>query len=307
MTNRHLHLDALAMSLMVGLCALWGLNQVAAKVANAGVSPVLQAGLRSAGAVPLLWAWSSWRGIRLFDRDGSLPAGLAAGLMFAAEFALIFWGLEYTPASRAVVFLYTAPFVVALGMHLLVPSERLNRRQVAGLACAFTGIVAAFGETLSLPTGRQVLGDAMLLASAVLWGATTVLVRVSRLATVSANKTLFYQLAVSAVALPLASVALGEKGFTDPTTLTWVSLIWQIAGVAFASYLAWFWLITRYPATKLSAFSFLTPLFGMLFGAWLLGEHITPFLAAAMTLVAAGIWLVNRRRGERPDQPDRAG
>jgi len=294
-TQRHSHLDALAMVIMVGLCALWGLNQVAAKVANAGISPVLQAGLRSAGAALLLWGWSARRGIALFNRDGTAAAGTAAGLMFAGEFALIFWGLEYTPASRAVVFLYTAPFVVALGMHLLVPNERLNRWQGAGLVCAFAGVVAAFGENLSLPTGRQLLGDSMLLAAAVLWGATTVLVRVSRLATVTANKVLFYQLAISAVVLPPAALALGEKGFTAPTAMVWASLAWQIAGIAFASYLAWFWLITRYPATRLSAFSFLTPLFGMLFGAWLLGERITPFLAAAMGLVGVGIWLVNRR------------
>lgn len=295
MTQRHLHLDAVAMTLMVGLCAVWGLNQVAAKVANAGISPVLQAGLRSAGAVPLLWLWSARRGIPLFERDGSLWPGLAAGAMFAGEFALIFWGLDYTPASRAVVFLYTAPFVVALGMHVLVPAERLNRWQAVGLVAAFAGILAAFGETLALPTGQQWLGDAVLLFSAVIWGATTLLVRNSRLARVSANKTLFYQLAVSAVALPLASLALGEKGFTDPTPLAWASLAWQIAGVAFASYLAWFWLITRYPATKLSAFSFLTPLFGMGFGTLLLDETITPTLGLAMVLVAAGIWLVNRK------------
>ena len=215
--------------------------------------------------------------------------------MFSAEFALIFWGLNYTPASRAVVFLYTAPFVVALGMHLLVPSERLNRWQIGGLVCAFAGVVAAFGESLSLPTGTQMLGDAMLLGAAVLWGATTLWVRVSRLSRLSANKTLFYQLAVSPIALPLASLALGERGFTDPSPLVWASLGLQIIGVAFASYLAWFWLITRYPATKLSAFSFLTPLFGMGFGALLLGERITPLLAAAMALVGLGIWLVNRR------------
>ena len=265
--QRHLHLDALAMGLMVGLCALWGLNQVAIKLANAGISPVLQAGLRSAGAAVLLWGWSRWRRVPLFDRDGSLPAGLISGLMFASEFALIFWGLDYTPASRAVVFLYTAPFVVALGMHLLMPSERLNRWQVAGLLSAFAGVVLAFGENLSLPSGKQILGDSMLLAAAVLWGGTTVLMRVSRLSTIRASKTLFYQLAVSAVLLPLVSVALGEKGFTHPTALTWASLALQIVVVAFASYLIWFWLITRYPATKLSAFSFLTPLFGCCFRA----------------------------------------
>ncbi len=295
--QRHAHLDALAMVIMVVICATWGLNQIAVKVANAGISPVLQAGLRSAGATLLLLAWSAARGHRLFDRDGSLKAGLAAGVMFAAEFALIFWGLSYTAASRAVVFLYTAPFVVALGVHLLVPGERLTRGQVVGLLAAFAGIVAAFGENLSLPSGRQWIGDTMILVAAILWGATTVLVRCSRLSSIRAGKTLFYQLAVSAVTLPPASLALGEKGLTDPTPLAWASLAFQTVGVAFVSYLVWFWLITRYPATKLSAFSFLTPLFGMALGHLLLGEPITPMLATAMALVAAGIWLVNRRKG----------
>jgi drug/metabolite transporter (DMT)-like permease len=294
--QRHTHLDALAMTLMVGLCALWGLNQVAAKVANAGISPVLQAGLRSGGSVLLLLVWCRFRGVRLFDADGSLAAGLAAGAMFSAEFALIYWGLEFTPASRAVVFLYTAPFVVALGLHWLVPAERLTRVQSLGLIAAFGGILLAFGDNLSLPDQRQVIGDAMLLAAAVMWGGTTVLVRTSRLSSISPNKTLFYQLGVSALILPPASAMLGEKGIIgEPSALVWASLAGQIVIVAFASYLTWFWLISRYPATRLSAFSFLTPLFGMGFGAVLLGERITWTLSGAMALVAAGIWLVNRK------------
>jgi drug/metabolite transporter (DMT)-like permease len=296
MMQRRQHLDALAIGLMLLFCVVWGLNQVAVKVAVSGISPLLQAGLRSAGGALLLWGWSAARGVRLFGRDGSLWAGLAAGLLFSGEFAFIYGGLVFTTASRAVVFLYTAPFVVAVGVHWLVPSERLGRGQVAGLLCAFAGILAAFAEGLAVPTGRQVLGDAMLLAGALLWGATTVMVRASRLGRLSANKTLFYQLAVSALVLPLASAALGEPGFTAPSALALASLAWQMAVVAFASYLGWFWLITRYPAAKLSAFSFLTPLFGMLFGALLLDERITPLLVVAMGLVAVGIWLVNRKR-----------
>lgn len=284
------------MTLMIGLCALWGLNQVAAKVANAGISPVLQAGLRSAGSVMLLMGWSRWRGIRLFEADGSVKAGLGAGAMFAGEFALIYWGLEFTPASRAVVFLYTAPFVVALGLHWLVPAERLTRMQGLGLISAFAGILLAFGDNLSLPDHRQVIGDCMLLVAAVMWGGTTVLVRTSRLSSIAPAKTLFYQLGVSAITLPVASALLGERGIIgEPSALVWISLAGQIVVVAFASYLTWFWLISRYPATRLSAFSFLTPLFGMVFGAWLLGERISWGLGGAMALVAAGIWLVNRK------------
>lgn len=294
MSERRPQLDGMAMTAMVVLCAAWGLQQVAIKVAIAGVSPIFQAGLRSLGATALLWAWCSWRGVRLFGKDGSLVPGLAAGLLFAGEFCLLFWGLSYTTASRAVIFLYTAPFVVAAGVHLLVPGEKLNRVQVAGLICAFLGIVAAFGDGLRHTTAEAVIGDIMVLGAALMWGATTVLIKASRLATIPASKTLFYQLAASAIVLPVLSWAMDEPGVIAITPWVVVCLLYQTAGIAFLSYLAWFWLITHYPASGLSAFSFLTPLFGMLAGWALLSEPITWALAMAMALVGAGIYLVNR-------------
>jgi drug/metabolite transporter (DMT)-like permease len=292
--HRRHDIDALAAGLMVLFCAIWGLNQVATKVTNAGISPIFQAGLRSFGAGLLLWAWSSWRGVKLFERDGSLVPGIAVGVLFALEFAVLFPGLNHTTASRAVVFLYCAPFAVAIGTQWLIPSERLGPRQIAGMIMAFGGIVVAFGDGFAGAGGHTLLGDAMVLAAGLIWGATTVTIR-AWLPGISANKVLFYQLTVSAILLLPLSWVLGEPGFTHPAALTWAALAWQIGIVAFATYLGWFWLITRYPAAKLSAFSFLTPLFGMAFGAALLGEHVTPLLIVAMALVAFGIWLVSRR------------
>lgn len=294
MLPRHTRIDGAAATLMVVLCAVWGLNQVAAKVVNAGISPLLQAGIRSAGAALLLWAWSSLRGVGLFGRDGSLAAGLAAGMLFAGEFALIYWGLEFTTASRAVVFLYTAPFFVAIGVHLFVPGEHMRRNQVIGLLTAFAGVVIAFGDGLSLPTWGQLLGDIMLLGAGVLWGATTVVVKATRLAAISPNKTLFYQLGISGLVLPFASLALGEPGIFAPTPFIVATLAFQTVIVAFITYLAWFWLVAHYPAGRLSSFSFLTPLFGLIAGGVLLGETISAALVMAMALVGAGIWLVNR-------------
>lgn len=292
--ERKTHLDTAAMALMVVLCAAWGLQQVAIKVANAGISPVWQASLRSIGAALLVWAWASAKGIRLFAHDGTLGAGLLAAALFAGEFAFIYWGLTYTTASRGVVFLYTAPFMIALGAHWFLPGEKLRPQQWLGLACAFAGILAAFGESLGLPTQSQFLGDGMLLLAAVLWAATTLVIKGSRLAKVSPAKTLFYQLAGSALVLPCVSLALGEPGVITLTPLVLASLAYQTVLVAFASYLVWFWLVAHYPAGRLAAFSFLTPLFGVLAGALLLSERITPALALALALVALGIWLVNR-------------
>lgn len=290
---RH-QLDAAATLLMVLLCACWGLNQVAIKLANAGISPMLQAGIRSFGAALLLWGWSGHRGVALLRRDGSLGLGILIGLLFGGEFIFLYWSLVFTAASRAVLFLYTAPFFVALGAHVFIPGERLRPRQALGLASAFAGTALAFGDALRLPSDRELLGDGMAFIAALLWGATTVVVKASRLARISPHKTLFYQLGVSALFLPALSWAAGERGVLAPTPLVLAMLAYQIVAVAFVSYLAWFWLIARYPAGRLASFSFLTPLFGLLAGALLLGEPVSPALAAALVLVAIGIYLVNR-------------
>jgi drug/metabolite transporter (DMT)-like permease len=294
MSQRRNHLDATATILMVILCACWGVNQVAIKLGNAGISPIFHAGLRSLGSAALVWAWSAHRGVRLFSRDGSLGVGLVVGALFAGEFVFIYAGLLYTTASRAVLFIYTAPFVVAIGAHLWIPGERLRSLQVGGLIAAFCGLALAMGDALRLPTHRELLGDAMELVAAVLWGATTVTIKASRLSAVAPQKTLFYQLAVSAIALPPIALLMGEPGVFAPTPLVLAMLGYQVIVVAFMSYLAWFWLVSRYPAGRLSAFSFLTPLFGLIAGAVLLGETVTWALIAALALVGGGIYLVNR-------------
>lgn len=287
-------LDRLAIGLMVLLCTIWGLQQVAIKLTSVGISPVWQAGVRSLGATAIVFGWAALRGVRLFERDRTLLPGLFAGLLFAAEFALIFLGLQLTSASRGVIFLYTAPFFVALGAVWLLPHEHMRRAQWAGMAMAFSGIIVLFGEHLFVPAGEAWMGDLMIVVAALLWAATTLTVKASALARASAEKTLLYQLGVSALALPPLSYALGEPGVFAPTPLVWAGLLFQTVIVAGASYLAWFWLVREYPATRLSSFSFLTPVMGVLAGGVLLGEPLTPAVFAALALVGTGIWVANR-------------
>jgi drug/metabolite transporter (DMT)-like permease len=295
------HLDGLAVGLLLSCCLLWGVNQVATKVALAEVPPLTQAALRSTGAALLLWLWSWRRGIALARRDGTGPAGLLAGLLFALEFGCMFIGLQYTTASRMVVFLYLAPFVVALGMPLIARSERLDRVQLLGLATAFGGVVWAFAEGLGAAGGsRQWLGDALGIAAAVLWGLTTLVLRASRLGSAAPEKTLLYQLAVSGAALALAAALSSEAWPQRVGALTLWALGFQTVVVTFASYLVWFWLIRHYPATRLAAFTLLTPVFGLLAGVVLLGEPVTLRLVLALAAVSLGIALVNRLLRRKP-------
>ena len=294
--NRHDRLDAFGSAATVALCAIWALGNVAIKVTNAGISPAFQSGLRSLGALALLFLWTQVRGSSLFSRDGTLGVGIAAGAMFGGEFALIYWALVFTDVARGLIILYTTPFFVALGAHFFVPGERIHQRQIAGLFAAFAGVVIAFSDGLTLPTHRALIGDAMMLVAASLWGATTVLIKASTLSRIDPAKTLAYQLAVSGIVLTPMALLLGEPGVFDPTPLVLGSLAFQIAVVASASYLVWFALIRIYPASTLSAFTFLTPLFALVSGAVLLGERVSAALVVSLALVTVGIWLVNRPR-----------
>jgi drug/metabolite transporter (DMT)-like permease len=299
MTPTRLPLDARAYALLLVCTMLWGLQQVAIKLALPAVSPLTQAAIRSMLATVLLFGWAQLRGIRLFDRDGTLAAGIVAGALFAGEFCFIYSGLAHTTASRMVVFVYLAPVLTALGLALVVPGERLAPLQWAGVLLAFAGLVTAFADGFGAGDRSTLLGDAFGVIAAALWAATTVLVRGSALARVSAEKTLLYQLAVSALLLPLAAWAVGEPGVIRVDALAVGSLLFQGAVIAFASYLAWFWLLTRYYAGRLAVFSFLAPLFGVGFGVLLLGERLSPTFAVAALMVGAGIGLVNFRRQAR--------
>lgn len=291
--------DGFAVMLMILLCAIWGFQQVAIKSTNSAVGPILQAGVRSAIATVLVWIWARSRGTPLFRGDGTLGAGLLAGLLFAGEFVCIFLGLTLTSASRMAVFLYTAPCFTALGLHLFVAGEHMRRMQWIGVGVAFAGTVLAFadGFTHAGALGTSMLaglaGDALGVLGGALWAATTVVVRASSLSHTSASKTLFYQLAVSAVALLALAFALGEGHAVHVTPLVVASLAYQAVVVAFVSYLTWFWLLTRYMASRLSVFSFLTPLFGVTFGVALLGESFSTRFLLASALVLVGIMLVN--------------
>ena len=290
------HLDTFAITVLVACCAFWGFQQILIKFAGREIPPLWQASVRMAGATALLWLWCQLRGVKLFTRDGSLRGGLVVGLLFAAEFCLIYLGLQHTSASRLTVFLYTSPFWVAVLLPRFVPSEKLRTIQWIGLVIAFGAVGIAFSEAfLHGSAPGQWKGDAMGLAAGMFWGLTTLAIRTTKVATIQAEKSLFYQLSVTALVCPVLSLVLGETWSFDYSALAWGSVFLQTAVGAFASYLAWMWMLRHYPATQMSTFTFLTPLFALVFGVVLLGEPLTLQLVLALLGVAAGIVLVSRK------------
>jgi drug/metabolite transporter (DMT)-like permease len=286
-------IDMLAVVCLTLCCAAWGLNQVAIKVANTGMSPLYQAGLRSAIAAVLVMVWARWRGIALFQADGSLWPGVAVGALLAGNFMFIGPGLELTDASRGILFLYAAPFLVAIGAHIWIPGEKLSGLKVVGLVAAFGGlVVSTIGRSAVISGPHQALGDFYCFVGAVFWAASTLVIRTTKLQVITPEKILFYQLVVATPLLFLAAWVVGERGITNPTSSVLIGFVFSTVAVVFVSYLVWFWLLRSYPASEVSVFTFLAPVFGVLSGYLLLNEQVSWSLAGALVLITVGIGLV---------------
>jgi len=286
-------LDAVAALIMLGLTLSWGLNQVSIKLALAEIPPFIQATIRSIGAFIVILAWARWRGVSLTLRDGTLFGGLLAGALFGLEFLLIFPGLQLTAASRATLFIYTAPFFVALGSGFLL-GEKLRAVQWLGLLCSFAGLVVAFGIPDVSRDGRQLTGDIMRVGAGAAWGATTLIIKASRLRSAPSEEVLAYQLGVSIPMLATGALIMGERMAAMPGTTSLGWLAYQTFWVVSLTYAVWFAMVQRYSASRLSAFTFLTPLFGVASGHFVLGEPISWAFGAAVALVLGGPILVNR-------------
>jgi drug/metabolite transporter (DMT)-like permease len=288
-------LDAASMVLVVFICLAWGFNQPAVKLALPDVPPLIQCAIRSSLATVIMLGIMRLRGLPVTASDGTLVAGLVAGVLFGLEFLMIYRGLLYTTASRAVLFIYLAPFFVVLGARIFLPADRFNLLQWTGLLLAFVGMIVAFGVPAPASSPNQLLGDVMMALAALFWAATTLVIKASSLARVSPEKTLLYQLVACVPIVGFGALAFGERITAMPSAVALGSLAYQTIVVG-ATFSLWFALIVKFSASRLSAFTFLTPLFGVAAGHLVLGEPLTPAFALAVALVAGGLILVNRPR-----------
>ncbi|MBF7957848.1 DMT family transporter [Rahnella victoriana] len=303
-------LDGFASSVMIGLCIIWGVQQVAIKSAAADIAPLLQVALRSGLAGFAVMVLMLIRQRKITFSAATLLPGLLVGLLFSVEFMFVAEGLRFTTAAHMAVFLYTAPLFAALGLHFLVPEERLSALQWAGVGVTFIGVIVAFmfgGHNGAVPqASNMLLGDFFGLLAGAFWGMTTIVVRRSALSSGSATMTLFYQLAGAFVLLGAMALLTGQTQLRF-TPVSVSSMLFQTVIVTFASYLAWFSLLRRYQASRLGILSFMTPVFGIIAGVVLLHEPLKGnfilgallILLGIMTVSAEGLlrqWVAKRRR-----------
>jgi drug/metabolite transporter (DMT)-like permease len=277
------------------LCLLWGADAVSIKFSIQGMPPLMAAALRSLVSGALVWAYARMKGRKVAFPPGQIRHALVIGLFFGLEFFFVYWGLAFTPVSRSLIFIYTSPFWVALGAHFLLKGDRLTPAKLFGMALAFAGVASVFrARSPELPPLYWV-GDLMELAAAMFWAATTLYVKhIMEKVNLDHFQTLFAQLIYAFPVLALGSVIFELPADLDLTPVVLASLFYQSVVVAFASFLVWFWLIHRHKVSRLAAFTFMAPLFGVILGGLVLDEPLTASVWVGLACVAGGLYAVNR-------------
>ena len=279
---------------------LWGGNQVAIKVGLGGMPPLAMAAARFAiGWLVVAAAAALTRErVRLDAGEWRPLAGLC--VLFVVQIATLNVGTSHTSASRSIVLISAYPFFTATFAHLLIPGDRLTRRQVAGMALSFAGIVCMFAESFAWTMTDYLVGDAVVLLSAALLGLRQVVLK-HLVADAHPYKVLFWQALMSLPVFVAASWVV--EGGVDTYVWSWrvaAGVLYQgvvVAGVCFIILVS---LLSRHSAGKLGAFGFVTPVVGVALSLWITGDQLTMGLVGSMALVGAGI-AVTQTAGNHPE------
>jgi drug/metabolite transporter (DMT)-like permease len=269
-----------------------GFQQVMVKLALPEIPALTQAALRNGGAALVIAAILVLTDRKAFSRDGTEIPGAWSALFFALEFLALYIALDLTTASRAAIFLYTHVIFTVLFLSVAAPQERMRALQWFGIALSFVGVAVALGFSPAT-TGAMFAGDLLALAGGMFWAATTTVVKATNLKTAPAFKILLYQLAGSTLALAAAAPLRGEIWPAHVSALSVFSMLYQTLFSVVVCFTIWFWLLARYRAGEVAAFTFLTPVIGVVAGWLVLGEPVAPGFAVAVAMVAGGILLVN--------------
>ena len=284
---------------MILITLIWGVNFTVIKYTNVGLSPVFASTLRSviASICGVIYVWRT--GQTLFHRDIRLLYGIVAGMLFGAEFVFTYWGMLYTDSARSVVFKFLTPFMVVIGAHFFLKGDKLTWQKLLGLALAFSGTVIVFYGRPKSAQPTMILGDLLEVIGALVWAISTIYIKRFMTETVHPINTFLYQLVFSIPILMGTSLIFEPRWIIrmDPSIVG--AMLFQSVLVAFITFFMWFKLIHRYSVSRLSAFTFLTPIFGVFSGILFLGEEFTSSLLWGLPLTCIGILFVNWKTGSK--------
>ena len=290
--NKKNNIDLTGGVVLISFSMLLGLNQTLVKIVNYGIHPIFQVGLRSLiAAIPVLIFCILFKK-KISIRDGSLIPGIICGAIFALEFVLLFFALEFTSVARSSILFYSMPVWLGIAAHFLIKNEKLNSKKLLGFLISVIAVSIALFTKNDLGEGA-IIGDVFALCASFLWATIVLIVRKTKLNRSCPEMQLLYQLIVSSIVILPISYYFGFY-FREINIGITIIFIFQAVVIVAAGFLIWFWTLSIYPATSIASFSFFGPIFGVFFGWLILKEEISILIFLSLALVSCGIYLINK-------------
>ncbi|MBU97160.1 MAG: DMT family transporter [SAR202 cluster bacterium] len=294
-------LSARAGALALLLSTLWAGNPVANKAGLDDAGPMRLGWLRFAigGVVVLIYAVATRQSFRVLRHEW-VPLALL-GTLFTVQLAFMNIGQDFSTAGHAVVVTSTFPLWTGVFAHFFVPGDRMSRSRTLGTLVAYSGVIAVFYKGFADSSSDFLVGDLLLLGSAVLLGGRQVYL--SQLGQgIAQHKLLISQGVFGVTAFVIASLIFeSDEAFVVTTRLV-VALLYTGVLIAGLGFIGQTWLLKRYLPSRVTVISLSQPIFGVLFSWWILGESVGGELYIGAALVVVGSALAQRKvGGQKPE------
>ena len=286
-------LGAVLVSLVIH--SLWGGNPVAVKFSLLAFPPLTTAFLRFAIGIACIALWARWRGVTLMPEKGEWRALWIVALLFTVQIASMNIGFDHTSGAMGSVLIATNPLFAVTCAHFLVAGDRLTPGKVLGLAVAMVGTSFALLEDSDLAAlDFGAAGNWIVLSSAVLLGF-RLAVSARFVRRIEPTKVAIWQMVLSLPLFGAGALWLEEIAWDAVDVGPIAGLIFQGVVIAGVGFTVSYHLMRRYTPSVMMSFNFVSPIAGVLFSAWLLGDRVGPLLITGMALVAVGLYLVARQ------------
>ena len=277
-----------------GICITFGANAVAIKISMAGIGPLTAAGLRfsMASVAILLWAGATGRPIAL--KRGQARQILILSVMFTAQLALFYLGLNKTTASRGTLLANLQPFFVLILAHFFIPGDQMTRKKFIGILMGFMGVAFMFLERKGV-TDDLMIGDGLVFAAIILWACNVIYMK-RIIAAFSPFHLVLYPMLFSIPFFFLAGYIWDSPMIGKVDVPVLAAMLYQGFLTASFGFVAWTTMLQKYGAVALHSFLFLLPITGVLLGGLLLGEPVATYnILLALAFIVTGIIVVHSK------------
>ena len=288
-------IDAFGAIALISFSLLLGINHVVIKIVNLGLNPIFFAGIRSFIAFIFIIIWMKLVDKPIVFSSKYIKISFIAGIIFALEFLFLFLALDFTTVSRNSIIYYSMPLWLTILLLFTKNNEKISFLKFLGLILAFIGVVLSvtnFKINLIL-NSPNLIGDILAFLAALFWALLIIIAKNSSFSKVSPEMQLLWMVMVSGPILTIFSLFIEDPIRNFQLIHIW-GIIFQSIIVVAGGFLFWLWLLSKYPASGVASFSFLTPIFTIFFGWLILGEVMTFDFIIAAFLVISGLILINR-------------